>query len=139
MSDMEHLGARLADRYRLERELGAGGMATVYRAKDVAHDRNVALKVLRPELAAILGAERFLAEIKTTADPRHPDILACTTGANRRPGVLRDADRRGETLRERTRYGAGRSSSAIRPSACATRSREPRTANPAGRSRPGTA
>jgi serine/threonine protein kinase/Tol biopolymer transport system component len=70
------LAAALADRYRIERELGAGGMATVYLAHDVRHDRNVALKVLRPELAAILGAERFLAEIKTTANLQHPHILS---------------------------------------------------------------
>ncbi len=69
------LVAALADRYRLERELGAGGMATVYLARDLRHDRNVALKVLRPELAAVIGAERFLAEIKTTAALQHPHIL----------------------------------------------------------------
>ena len=66
----------LADRYRLERELGAGGMATVYLAQDLKHDRKVALKVLRPELAAVIGADRFLAEIKTTANLQHPHILA---------------------------------------------------------------
>ena len=69
------LAAALADRYRLERELGAGGMATVYLAHDLRHDRNVALKVLRPELAAVIGADRFLAEIKTTAALQHPHIL----------------------------------------------------------------
>ena len=62
------LAAALADRYRIERELGAGGMATVYLAHDVRHDRKVALKVLRPELSAIFGAARFLTEIKTTAN-----------------------------------------------------------------------
>jgi eukaryotic-like serine/threonine-protein kinase len=67
--------AALADRYRIDRELGAGGMATVYLAKDLRHDRNVALKVLRPELAAVIGADRFLAEIKTTAALQHPHIL----------------------------------------------------------------
>jgi tRNA A-37 threonylcarbamoyl transferase component Bud32 len=66
----------LADRYRLEREVGQGGMATVYLAHDVRHDRKVALKVLRPELSAILGAQRFLAEIKTTANLQHPHILS---------------------------------------------------------------
>ncbi len=66
------LSSALADRYRIERELGQGGMATVYLAHDVRHDRKVALKVLRPELSAILGAERFLAEIKTTANLQHP-------------------------------------------------------------------
>ena len=77
---MSEIGARLAaalaDRYRIERELGQGGMATVYLAHDVRHDRKVALKVLRPELSAILGAERFLAEIKTTANLQHPHILS---------------------------------------------------------------
>lgn len=57
----------LRDRYRFERELGRGGMATVYLARDVKHDRDVALKVLRPALAAVLGAERFLREIRLTA------------------------------------------------------------------------
>jgi len=66
----------LADRYRLERELGQGGMATVYLAEDIRHDRRVAVKVLRPELAAVIGAERFLAEIKTTANLQHPHILS---------------------------------------------------------------
>jgi eukaryotic-like serine/threonine-protein kinase len=65
----------LADRYRLERELGQGGMATVYLAHDLKHDREVAIKVLRPELAAVLGPERFLAEIKITARLDHPHIL----------------------------------------------------------------
>jgi len=69
------LGAALADRYRIERELGQGGMATVYLAHDLRHDRKVALKVLRAELAAVIGAERFLAEIKTTANLQHPHIL----------------------------------------------------------------
>ena len=69
------LAAALADRYRLERELGAGGMATVYLAHDVRHERKVAVKVLRAELAAVLGAERFLQEIKVTAGLQHPHIL----------------------------------------------------------------
>ena len=69
------LQAALADRYRLDREAGAGGMATVYLAQDIRHDRPVALKVLRPELAAVIGAERFLAEIKLTANLQHPHIL----------------------------------------------------------------
>jgi eukaryotic-like serine/threonine-protein kinase len=73
---LARLSAALADRYRIERELGAGGMATVYLAHDLRHDRHVALKVLRPELAAILGADRFLAEIKTTANLQHPHILS---------------------------------------------------------------
>jgi serine/threonine-protein kinase len=69
------LTAALADRYRIERELGQGGMATVYLAQDLRHDRQVALKVLKPELAAVLGAERFVVEIKTTAALQHPHIL----------------------------------------------------------------
>jgi eukaryotic-like serine/threonine-protein kinase len=72
---LARLSAALADRYRLERELGAGGMATVYLAADLKHDRQVAIKVLRPELAAVLGAERFVQEIKTTAALSHPHIL----------------------------------------------------------------
>jgi len=70
------LTAALSDRYRIERELGAGGMATVYLAEDLKHHRKVAIKVLRPELAAVIGAERFLAEIRTTANLQHPHILA---------------------------------------------------------------
>ena len=69
------LRAALAERYALERELGAGGMATVYLAQDLRHDREVAVKVLRPELAAVIGAERFLAEIKVTANLQHPNLL----------------------------------------------------------------
>ena len=72
----ERLNDALAGRYRIERELGVGGMATVYLAKDLRHDRNVALKVLRAELGAVIGAERFLAEIRTTANLQHPHILA---------------------------------------------------------------
>jgi len=69
------LNAALEGRYRIERELGEGGMATVYLARDLKHNRNVALKVLKPELAAVVGAERFLAEIETTANLQHPHIL----------------------------------------------------------------
>ena len=65
----------LSDRYRIEREIGHGGMAIVYLAEDIRHHRKVALKVLRPELAALIGAERFLAEIRTTANLQHPHIL----------------------------------------------------------------
>ncbi len=72
---VERLKAALADRYRIERELGQGGMATVYLAEDLKHKRKVALKVLRPELAAVLGAERFVQEITTTAALQHPHIL----------------------------------------------------------------
>ncbi len=76
MSDpVARLNAALEGRYRIESELGEGGMATVYLADDIKHERKVALKVLKPELAAVVGAERFLAEIKTTANLQHPHIL----------------------------------------------------------------
>ena len=76
MSDlMNRLAAALAGRYEIERELGQGGMATVYLAKDIKHGRRVALKVLKLELAAVVGAERFLAEIQTTASLQNPHIL----------------------------------------------------------------
>jgi serine/threonine-protein kinase len=76
------LTAALADRYAIDRELGAGGMATVYLAEDLRHDRKVAMKVLRPELAAVIGAERFLKEIKTTANLQHPHILGLLDSGN---------------------------------------------------------
>jgi len=69
------LSAALADRYRIEREIGEGGMATVYLAEDLKHRRRVAIKVLLPDLAAVIGPERFLREIETTANLRHPHIL----------------------------------------------------------------
>src|SRR5512142_2978660 len=72
---VDRLATALSERYRIERELGRGGMATVYLAEDLKHDRKVALKVLKPELAAVLGAERFVQEIKTTAALQHPHIL----------------------------------------------------------------
>jgi len=76
MADLlERLQASLGDRYHLERELGRGGMAVVFLARDLKHDRAVALKVLRPELAAALGAERFLREIRVAAQLSHPNIL----------------------------------------------------------------
>jgi serine/threonine-protein kinase len=68
-------GAALSGRYSVERELGEGGMATVYLAADLKYHRTVALKVLKPELAAVVGSERFLAEIRTTANLQHPHIL----------------------------------------------------------------
>ena len=71
----ERLESALAGRYRIERKLGEGGMASVYLAEDLKHKRKVALKILRPELAAVIGAERFLAEIQTTANLQHPHIL----------------------------------------------------------------
>jgi len=75
VTDIARLTTALADRYRVERELGQGGMATVYLAEDLKHHRKVAIKVLRPELALALGADRFLREIATTANLRHPHIL----------------------------------------------------------------
>jgi serine/threonine-protein kinase len=99
---LERLRASLADRYRIERELGQGGMATVYLAEDLKHHRQVAVKVLRPELAATLGPERFTREIEVAARLQHPHIL----------GVLDSGDAdgffyyvmpyvEGETLRDR--------------------------------------
>jgi eukaryotic-like serine/threonine-protein kinase len=75
MDTSGRLAAALADRYRVEREIGAGGMATVYLAHDLKHDRQVAIKVLHPDLGAALGGERFLTEIRTTARLQHPHIL----------------------------------------------------------------
>ena len=71
----DRLAAALSRSYRLDRELGAGGMATVYLAHDLKHDRDVAIKVLHPDLGAALGGERFLTEIRTTARLQHPHIL----------------------------------------------------------------
>ena len=79
---VDRLRASLADRYRLERELGQGGMATVYLAEDLKHQRRVAIKVLRPELAAVIGAERFLQEIRTIATLQHPHILGLIDSGN---------------------------------------------------------
>ena len=75
-SGLDRLTISLADRYRIERELGAGGMATVYLAHDLKHGRDVAIKVLHPDLGAALGGERFLTEIRTTARLQHPHILS---------------------------------------------------------------
>ena len=72
---MDRLKTALADRYVIEREIGAGGMATVYLARDLKHDREVAVEVFRPELAAVVGAERFLHEIQIAAQLDHPHIL----------------------------------------------------------------
>src|SRR5437867_11865802 len=72
---LAQLQAALTDRYALERELGHGGMATVYLARDLRHGRPVAIKVLRPEIAAALGPERFLREIELAARLTHPHIL----------------------------------------------------------------
>ena len=75
METLDRLRASIADRYAIEREIGRGGMATVYLARDVRHHRQVALKVLEPELGAVLGAERFLTEIRVTANLQHPNLL----------------------------------------------------------------
>jgi TolB-like protein len=90
---IERLRASLADRYRLERELGQGGMATVYLAQDLKHDRQVAIKVLKPELAAVLGADRFVQEIKTTAALQHPHILPLFDSGRAVVPPLRGAER----------------------------------------------
>jgi Protein kinase domain/WD40-like Beta Propeller Repeat len=103
-TSLEQLTAALAGRYRIERELGAGGMATVYLARDVRHDREVALKVLRPDLSAVLGGERFLNEIRITARLDHPHILTLIdSGSNE--GLLWYVLPyiRGESLRVRLR------------------------------------
>jgi TolB-like protein/tRNA A-37 threonylcarbamoyl transferase component Bud32 len=103
---LQRLRASLADRYRIERELGQGGMATVYLAEDLKHQRKVAVKVLRPELAATLGPERFAREIAVAARLQHPHIL----------GLLDSGDAEGffyyvmpyvegETLRDRLTRG----------------------------------
>ncbi len=75
MDHLAQLRSSLAQRYEIEHEIGAGGMATVYLARDLRHDRKVALKVLKPDLGAVLGSERFLAEIKVTANLQHPNLL----------------------------------------------------------------
>lgn len=75
MDPLTQLRTSLADRYEIDREIGAGGMATVYLAHDLRHDRPVALKVLKPDLGAVLGVERFLSEIKVTANLQHPNLL----------------------------------------------------------------
>jgi serine/threonine protein kinase len=72
---LERVTRTLADRYQVERLIGEGGMATVYLAKDLKHDRDVALKILKPELGAVLGTDRFLAEIRVTARLQHPNLL----------------------------------------------------------------
>jgi len=91
----ERLETALDGKYRIERKLGEGGMATVFLAQDVKHERKVALKILKPELAAVIGAERFLSEIKTTANLQHPHILALfdsgeASGYLRRDPLKRD-------------------------------------------------
>ena len=82
MSDTPNITTALSDRYVIEREIGSGGMAVVYLARDRKLDREVALKVLRPELGAVLGSERFLAEIKISARLDHPHILTLIDSGN---------------------------------------------------------
>src|SRR4030095_8667903 len=75
MDPLATLKTSLSDRYRVDRLIGVGGMATVSLARDLRHDRNVALKLLKPELGAVLGIERFLSEIRVTANLQHPHLL----------------------------------------------------------------
>jgi serine/threonine protein kinase len=103
-SQTDRLNTALSGRYRIERELGAGGMATVYLAEDLKHDRKVAIKVLKPELVAVLGAERFLSEIRTTASLQHPHILPLfDSGASDGQLYYVMPVVEGETLRDRIR------------------------------------
>ncbi len=82
MDTRARLEAALADRYRVDREIGSGGMAVVYLAEDLKHRRKVAIKVLRPELSAAMGPERFLREIEIAARLNHPNILAPASPAD---------------------------------------------------------
>ena len=107
MADLNYLAGALADRYRLDRELGSGGMATVYLAHDLRHGRGVAIKVLRPDLAESLGRERFLREIRLAAGMSHPHILPLYDSGEAE-GVLYFVMplMQGQTLRERLAAGA---------------------------------
>ncbi len=91
----DRLKTALADRYTIEREIGAGGMATVYLAHDLKHNRLVAVKVLRPELAAVVGAERFLHEIQIAAKLNHPHILTLIDSGEAGEVVGHDGDKIG--------------------------------------------
>jgi serine/threonine-protein kinase len=75
MDPLRQLQTALSDRYHVERQIGVGGMATVFLARDLRHERPVALKLLKPELGAVLGVERFLSEIRVTANLQHPHLL----------------------------------------------------------------
>src|SRR4051812_37383851 len=75
MDTLVRLNTVLAGRYEIQREIGSGGMATVYMARDIRHQRQVALKLLKPELGVVLGADRFLSEIRVTANLQHPNLL----------------------------------------------------------------
>jgi TolB-like protein/tRNA A-37 threonylcarbamoyl transferase component Bud32/Tfp pilus assembly protein PilF len=104
MNEEERLKTALATRYRLEQKLGEGGMATVYLAEDLKHHRQVALKVLKPELAAAVGAERFLREIQVTANLHHPHILPLFDSGEADGAVFYVMPFvRGESLRDRLR------------------------------------
>src|SRR5438093_5923596 len=100
----------LVDRYTLERQLGAGGMATVYLAHDVRHNRKVAIKVMHAELAALIGPERFLKEIETTANLQHPHILPLFDS-----GQVRRARLRSPPGRDSPRHQAGKRAVPRRP------------------------
>lgn len=114
-AELARLTAALADRYRIERELGIGGMATVYLARDLKHDRDVAIKVLHAELSAVLGAERFVREIRLTAGLQHANILPLFDSGSTEEAREGGSVRRlfyvmpyveGETLRARLARGA---------------------------------
>ena len=95
MDLLAQLRAALDDRYRVERELGHGGMAVVFLADDLKHGRRVAIKVLKPELSAVLGADRFLREIGIARRSSIPRAPAVRFRQGRRPALLRHAVRRG--------------------------------------------
>ena len=117
----------LRDRYAFERELGRGGMATVWLARDLRHDRPVALKVLHPELAATLGPERFQREIRLAARLQHPHILTVhdsgtSPGGQHAPALVHHAVRRG---RDHCATGSGGSGSSRWRTRCGSRARRP--------------
>ncbi len=90
---LDRLKAALSDHYAIEREIGSGGMATVYLAEDLKHHRQVAIKVLRPDLAATLGPERFLREIEIAAQLQHPHILPLLDSGTAEDPTAGPADR----------------------------------------------
>jgi serine/threonine-protein kinase len=106
VTDPTRLAASLAGRYTIDREIGRGGMATVYLARDIKHDRPVALKILNPELGAVLGVERFLAEIRVTANLQHPNLLPLFDSGAIYVGMAgRDGGGCAKGLRERAALG----------------------------------
>ena len=116
---LDRLRSALGGRYAIERQVGEGGMATVYLARDLKHERTVAIKVLRPELSASLGADRFLREIRVAANLQHPNILGLyDSGEAGRAALLRHAVRRGRVAPRPAEPGAA-------APAPATRSRSP--------------